>query len=63
MGVAEKKDNKLTALTVSGISETLVADIDIMAKANGRSRSAQTVFLLREIVAIKRSMNPQEVAR
>jgi hypothetical protein len=61
--VAENKKDKLTALTVSGISENLVADIDEMAKANGRSRSAQTVFLLREIVAIKRSMNPQEVAR
>jgi hypothetical protein len=52
--VAEKEE-ELTTLTVSGIPVVLVDEIDEMAEADSRSRSKQTMLLLKEIVAIKRS--------
>ena len=60
--MAEKKE-ELTTLIVSGIPEKLVAHIDEIAAAESRSRSKQTMLLLREIVAIKKSMRPAEASR
>lgn len=53
-----EKEEELTTLTVSGIPVVLVDEIDEMAEADSRSRSKQTMLLLKEIVAIKRSTQP-----
>ena len=59
--MGEKKE-KLTTLSVSGIPESLIDEIDVIAAAERRSRSNQTMLLLKEIVAIKKSIRPMEAA-
>jgi metal-responsive CopG/Arc/MetJ family transcriptional regulator len=60
--MTEKRD-KGTQIVICGIPHDLLAEIDSIAASEERSRSRQTMLLLKEIVAIKRSMQPQVVTR
>jgi metal-responsive CopG/Arc/MetJ family transcriptional regulator len=59
----EEKRDKGTQIVICGIPQDLLDEIDSIAVAEDRSRSRQTMLLLKEIVAIKRSMQPKVVAR
>jgi hypothetical protein len=53
--MAEKKE-EFVQLALSGVPQSLIDELDEVAVAESRSRSAQTILLLKEILAIKRSM-------